>query len=117
LAPEIITPARKGSTTWVAESKAADVFAFGMLAVEVFTGKVPFEEKRDEAVVLHIVRGGRPEVPQDAQALGLTAEMWELLESCWQQNPKKRPTVQQVVKKWQRFVGNDGDLDAFPECV
>jgi hypothetical protein len=84
-----------------------------MLAVEVFAGKVPFEEKRDEAVVLHIVRGGRPEVPQNAQALGLTA----LLESCWQPNPKKRPTMQQVVKKCQRLVGNDDDLVAFPECV
>ena len=101
----------------VLESKAADVFAFGMFAVEVFTGKIPFEEQKIEAVVLHISQGGRPEMPQNAQAVGLTVEMWNVLESCWQQNPKKRPTMQEVVRKWQRFVGNDGDLNVFPECV
>ena len=44
----------------VMESKAADVFAFGMFAVEVFTGKIPFEEQKNKAVVLRISRGGRP---------------------------------------------------------
>jgi len=99
----------------VMESKAADVFAFGMFAVEVFTGKIPFEEQKNEAVVLRISQGGRPEMPRNAQALGLTAEMWSVLESCWQQNSKKRPPMQEVVRKWQRFVRSDDDLNTFPE--
>ena len=101
----------------VMESKAADVFAFGMFAVEVFTGKIPFEEQKNEAVVLRISQGGRPDMPRNAQAVGLTVEMWGILESCWRQDPKKRPTMQEVVRKWQRFVGNDDDLNTFPECV
>ena len=101
----------------VTESKPADVFAFGMFAVEVFTGKIPFEEQKNETVVLRISQGGRPEMPRNAQAVGLTAEMWNVLESCWQQSPKKRPTMQEVVRKWQRFIENDGDLNTFPECV
>ena len=99
------------------ESKAADVFAFGMFAVEVFTGKIPFEEQKNETVVLRISQGGRPEMPRNAQAVGLTVEMWNILETCWQQNPKKRPTMQEVVRKWQMFVGIDDDLSAFPGCV
>ena len=109
LAPEIITPARKGSNMPVMESKAADVFAFGMFSVEVFTGKVPFEGQKNEAVVLLISRGGRPEMPGNAQAVGLTGEMWKLLESCWQQIPKKRPTMEEVVRRWQGFVANNVD--------
>ena len=109
LAPEIITPTRKGSTMPVMESKAADVFAFGMFAVEVFTGRVPFEGQKNEAVVLLISRGGRPEMPGNAQAVGLTGEMWKLLESCWQPSPKKRPTMEEVVRRWQGFVGNNAD--------
>ena len=66
----------------VMESKAADLLAFGMFAVEVFTGKIPFEEQKKEEVVLRISRGGRPEMPENAQAIGLTDEMWKLLESC-----------------------------------
>ena len=117
LAPEIITPARKGSSMPVMESKPADVFAFGMFAVEVFTGKVPFEEQKNEAVVLHISRGRRPEMPGNAQAVGLTGEVWKLLESCWQQSPKKRPTMEEVVRILQGFVGNSGDRNGVIGCV
>ena len=101
----------------VMESKAADVFAFGMFAVEVFTGKLPFGAQKNEAVVLRISQGGRPEFPANAQAIGLTVEIWNLLQSCWKQDPKKRPTMAEVVRRWQRFVGDDDDLAAFPKCV
>jgi len=100
------------------ESKPADVFAFGMFAVEVFTGKIPFDEHKNEAVVLRISQGGRPDMPENAQAVGLTGEIWKLLESCWQQNPKKRPTMDEIVRRWEKFVENDNDnVTFFPECV
>ena len=101
----------------VMESKAADVFAFGMFVVEVFTGKMPFEEQKNEAVLLRISRGGRPEMPENAQAVGLTGEIWKLLERCWQQNPKKRPTMAEVVRRWQMFVENDDSGGGATECV
>lgn len=95
------------------ESKAADVFAFGMFVTEIYTGEIPFKEQTSEAVVLHILRGGRPEIPANAQELGLTAKMWKFLESCWQENPKKRPTMREVVRIWQNFA--EENIDA--ECV
>ena len=116
LAPEIMDPSHKGNMLAI-ESKVADVFAFGMFGAEIFTGKVPFEEQRNEAVVLHILRGGRPEMPENAQAVGLTGEMWKLLERCWQQNPNKRPAITEVVRDWQRFVGSDGCSGGTIECV
>ena len=91
------------------ESKSADVFAFAMLSVEVFTGKKPFDDRKNEAVVVSILRGTRPEMPKDAQAVGLTGEMWNLLESCWQKDPEKRPTMEEVVRRWQEFVGHNND--------
>ena len=111
LAPEIITPTRKENGVPVVESKAADVFAFGMLAVEVFTGKIPFEEQENEAVVLRISQGGRPKMPDNAQAVGLTDEIWHLIESCWQQNPENRPTMNDVVGRLWKF---DDDSDVAP---
>lgn len=56
-------------------------------------------------------------MPKDAQAIGLTAGMWTLLESCWQQNPKKRPQMEEVVERWGQFVGKDDALTTFPGCV
>jgi len=100
------------------ESKSADVFAFGMFAVEVFTGKIPFDEHKNEAVVLRISQGERPDMPENAQAVGLTGEIWKLLESCWQQNPKKRPTMDEIVRRWEKFVENyNNNITLFPECV
>ena len=99
------------------ESKAADVFAFGMLAVEVFTGKIPFEEQKNEAAALRISQGGRSEMPQNAQAVGLTEEMWKLFEGCWQQDPKIRPTMEEVVKRLQTCVANSDGDNVVSECV
>ena len=113
LAPEIMAPSRKPEATPVVESKAADVFAFSMFAVEVLTGRVPFEGLGNGEVVLHILRGGRPQMPTNAQEVGFTHEMWKFLESCWHQNPKKRPTMRDVVMRWQRFVEDS----VITECV
>ena len=114
LAPEIIIPPRKGASQPVMESKAADVFAFAMLAVEVFTGKIPFGEQKNEAVVVRISQGGRPEMPGNAQEVGLTSDMWTLLENCWDQNPNRRPSMGEVVRRWREFVENGGGSI---ECV
>ena len=97
----------------VVESKAADVFAFAMVAVEVFTGEVPFPGEPFAVVPSLVLKGGRPEMPQGAEQIGLTDEIWEFLERCWHQNPKKRPTMGEVARRWQRFVDseNDGVVD------
>jgi len=99
------------------ESTTADVFAFAMFAVEVFTGKIPFEGQKTEAVLLRISRGGRMGMPGNAQAVGLTTEMWKLLGSCWHQDPKKRPTMEEVVKRWRGFAENNNNDNVVPECV
>ena len=117
LAPEIINPSRKGNNALVMESKPADVFAFAMFSVEVFTGKIPFEKQKNEAVALLIFRGIRPEMTENARAVGLTSEMWKLFEACWQQNPKKRPTIEQVMRRWQKLIGHDYGNDVVTECV
>ena len=104
LAPEIIDPPNKSGTKPVAASKSADVFAFAMLAVEVFTGNIPFGNMRNETVVIQIAQGKRPPKPQAAEQLGLTTEMWKFIEKCWSTNPAKRPTMDEVVRTWDGFV-------------
>ena len=117
LAPEIITPTRKGAAMPVMESKPADIFAFGMLAIEVFTGKIPFEEQKNEAVVLRISQGGRPAMPVNSREVGLTDDIWGILESCWQQTAKKRPGVGEVARRWQRSVASTNNDGFIPPCV
>ena len=112
LTPEIINPARKGTAM---ESKAADVFAFAMLAVEVFTGEPLFGERKNEAVALRISAEQRPEMPENAQEIGLTAEIWGILKSCWQSSPKKRPMMGDVVRRWGESLFSENIDDSNPQ--
>ena len=104
LAPEIVGPPSKARSKPLTASKPADVFAFAMLAVEVFTGKVPFGNMKNKSVVIQIANGKRPDKPQAADQLGLTAEMWKFIGQCWNANPNKRPIIDEVVRTWEGFV-------------
>ena len=103
LAPEIL---RGGAE----ESKEADVFAFGMVAMEAFT-----EVQSEIPEFYIIIRGVRPTRPRGAQGVGLTDDMWELLETCWRRDPVERPTMQAVVTAWDRLVGDAKMLDGEPQ--
>ena len=104
LAPEIFNLPRETGAESTAGSKPADVFAFAMLAVEVFTGKIPFGNMRNKMVPDEIARGKRPTKPQAAEQFGLTTEMWKFIEKCWSQNPAERPTADELVRTWEGFV-------------
>lgn len=92
-----------------------------MFAVEVFTGEMPFKNRRNEAVALLILQGNRPEMPRNSQTVGLTGDMWNLLQSCWQPDPSNRPTMEELVGRWQEFVecsNDDSSIDiAVTWCV
>jgi len=104
LGPEIIDPPIH-STGVAVESKPADVFAFGMLAIEVFTGNPPFEGCSDIGAAGRILDGVRPERPQNANDIGLTPGIWELLGRCWDQDPARRPTIEEVVMTCEGLLG------------
>ena len=103
-APEAVDAASNSKPKPLTASKPADVFAFAMLAVEIFTGNVPFGDMKNKSAAVHIANGRRPDKPDAADQLGLTTEMWEFIGKCWTPNPKKRPTIDEVVGAWEGFV-------------
>ena len=103
LAPELIDPPRRKGHQQPAATEQADIFAFAMLVVEVFTGDLPFGDVRHETAILMIVRGQRPEKPHDPENRGLTPEIWKFNQKCWHQNPTKRPDVNFVSGAWRGF--------------
>ena len=103
LAPELI----KHPGSKVFESKPGDIFAFGMLAVEVFTGNVPYDKEGNHKVLGTIRNGIRPSLPQDARDVGLTTEMWNLIQRCWHSEPGNRPTIDQVVDRLETLLNSN----------
>ena len=104
-APELIKSPH--AATVETESKPADVFAFGMLGIEVYTGKPPFKESSGTKLLRQILDGVRPEPPPDSEAIGLTCSVWELFQSCWHKDPRERPTVDEVVRSCENPLGSD----------
>ena len=102
LAPEIIDPL--DSTNVDVQSKPADIFAFGMLGVAVFTGELPFGEYNGVMAAQQISRGSRPERPRNAEDIGLTPEIWRFFERCWDHDPLRRPTIEEVVMKYEGLL-------------
>ena len=98
-APEIIR-LRRGSVTPAPDLKCVDVFAFAMVTVEVFTGKVPFGDQADNNITFGIPNKKRPDKPSTSDQVGLTDEMWRIIERCWDNDPGRRPPISDVVKEW-----------------
>ncbi|KAG5350819.1 hypothetical protein C0989_009145 [Termitomyces sp. Mn162] len=88
----------------VINSPYSDVYALGCVFYEVFTGNIPFHHiSRDTTVVLQIQRGIRPSRPSELDAAwrewGLTEEIWALCGDCWKNEPKERPSVEDVSRR------------------
>ena len=65
---------------------------------QVFTGLIPFDSCRgDPAVVLKVISGERPTRPANTAELGLTDELWDLIQSAWAQDVQKRPPVEAII--------------------
>ncbi|KAJ7243528.1 kinase-like domain-containing protein [Mycena rebaudengoi] len=95
-----------GTPLWMApeklagygDSAAADVYSFGMLTLELFTRKNPFYAASSLAQA-DIVNGKRPGRPTPNVTLNrLTDAWWKICTLCWDSDPSKRPTVQQILE-------------------
>jgi serine/threonine protein kinase len=91
VAPEVF----KGSPF----SKESDVYCMGMIMWELTTGCKPFSNvEHDIQLVYKILDGERPEVTED------TPECYaNLMKSCWDPDPKKRPSATEVCKTFDKW--------------
>jgi son of sevenless len=66
-----------------------------MLCIEVFTENVPFSDVLNDMFIPVAIRQGllptRPE--SSVTARGLSDEMWELMNKCWEREPSSRPSM------------------------
>lgn len=53
---------------------------------------------RDAAVFFQVLQGNRPPRPFEAGMLGLSDEIWDLMERCWADEPRIRPSLETVLQ-------------------
>ncbi|GBB87149.1 hypothetical protein RclHR1_01360020 [Rhizophagus clarus] len=98
MAPEVL---RGGEFT-----KAADVYGFGMLMLEIISGKVPFADRDyDLVLALDICKGERPPIPE------YTPKPYaDLMKRCWDPIPSNRPTARELqnqINVWNNIFSNN----------
>ncbi|KZV97505.1 kinase-like protein [Exidia glandulosa HHB12029] len=108
-APELLQVARQVTTR-------SDVYAFGILAWEVYSGKPAFRELNAMEAVSAFIQGKRPS-RAEIERSDFTFDIWRLVNECWAQVPTDRPTMVSVrqrlegvpedfgVSIWSRMVG------------
>lgn len=80
-------------------SKESDIWAAGMVFLELLTNKPPFFEKsNDGQVVIALYKGERPTKPSlDAVKIGFSADLWTVMQNCWESDPGLRPIAEELL--------------------
>ena len=110
MAPELFTISQHSTST--------DIYALGMTLYEIAYGCRPFDGLPDSAVLTVVKDGIRPTLnvasydeknrfhPDTAPS----QELSTLIAECWQTDPAKRPTVDQVVTRLTKLASNSNDV-------
>ena len=113
MAPELLAPTRYGLKNAV-PTKEGDIYAFGLVILQVavscrrnlavflticqvLTGEQPFRGIRPLEIPFHILSGIRPAKPENAEAVGISEPLWNLIQKCWDSDKTRRPKIREVV--------------------
>lgn len=98
-----------------APSKEADIFAFGMTTYQIMTGQRPFSHIGEEWVAQEVVSGERPAKPDNAEQIGMTDVVWDLLTKCWREDRTKRPNISDVLRTFCEITDERKTIDSMIE--
>ncbi|KAJ7622667.1 kinase-like domain-containing protein, partial [Mycena polygramma] len=88
MAPELIDPERFGKP--FLRTAATDIYAFGCVCLELYTGRPPFANLSETASLLRVINGDRCERPSGEPAM--SDALWKHVNEYWAQDPAMRPT-------------------------
>lgn len=86
-------------------SISSDIYAYGMTMLELITNQLPYSYiKHTTEVVIKSANGARPHRPTDSHivARGLDDHLWDLMNTCWNNDSMARPSIDQVLARLQQ---------------
>ncbi|KAG7100229.1 hypothetical protein E1B28_002003 [Marasmius oreades] len=96
MAPELFFGEKANHRTF-----ASDIYAFGCVCVELYTGKPPFAEEasHDLHVLTKVCGGERPRRPSD-----MPDKLWALVVKCWNHRSELRPSSEEVSREVEQVT-------------
>jgi len=110
MSPELLLPQRFGLEKGV-PSKEADIYALGMTVYQVLTNEWPFFPKRETEILTAVISGERPPKPEDAEGIGMTEDLWNLLQECWNEDRRVRPGISEIMRTFRSITGEGTTTD------
>lgn len=106
MAPELLHPQMFGLRN-ARVSKQTDIYAFGIVVYEVLTGCPPFGAggRRQTEIILRVIEGQRPSKPDKAEDIGFGGGTWGVVQQCWNQDRRKRPTADDIREHFRCVAG------------
>jgi len=104
MAPELHFPKHFGLDGF-RQTYASDIYAFACTCLEIYTLSPPFSHIRHEmGVVTEVVKGGRPSKPDAGSGCVISDVVWDVIETCWSQQPTDRPDAGEIVEQLMMFL-------------
>ncbi|KAJ8085232.1 MAP kinase kinase kinase activity protein [Marasmius tenuissimus] len=99
MAPELLLPTTEPDEPCKEKTDSfpgpGDIYAYGCTVYELVTGELPFSNLPEGAVIVQVAYfGARPSRPRDAG--WCSDDVWALIEQCWHQDARARPSAQDV---------------------
>ncbi|KZT54914.1 kinase-like protein [Calocera cornea HHB12733] len=101
MAPERLDPEAYSLAFSESFSPASDAYSFGMVVYEMYAGRKPFYQTRNNlAIFSKVASGERPPRPDNIIVdAGQFDAMWNIAQDCWNANPTNRPTAMELVRR------------------
>lgn len=74
-------------------TNAGDVYAFAFIVYEIMTSEIPYKNCSKIDLAVKVTNNIRPEI------IGIPESYQNLIERCWDQNPSKRPSFNDIVEE------------------
>ncbi|KAI6046957.1 kinase-like domain-containing protein [Pisolithus marmoratus] len=103
-----VDPPRGGSVRWLAPenldtyaiSQEADIWAYGITVLELFSREDPFPEANKDVPIMRRISKGPPSRPSDElTCFRLSDRWWSVCLECWNPEPSARPMIKDIVAK------------------
>jgi len=78
------------------------------LRSQLATGKKPYPELLDTAVVIKVSKGKRPPKPDPFEVPGMPQAVWKIAEKCWHEKAKERPDANTVIQSLGNITNATG---------
>ena len=96
IAPEVLYIGKRKQHS-VYDHKA-DIFSFGMFLYQMIARRHPYFELQPQRIDAAVESGERPRLQDVSQAESAYHYLTRLMQTCWEDNPRNRPTTEEIIK-------------------